>query len=266
MASGARWTREELMLALHLYWRLPFGQQSQTNHEIIHLAGILGRTPSSIAMKLNNLTSLDPDEQARGVKGLAGASARDREVWDWSVAHKDAAVAEMEALWQEKVEGLAPPSSKVDAPVTDTPLAAFGGAAMSVSALTQARRGQEFFRRTVLANFQQTCALTGLANPTLLRASHIVSWAESAEHRVNPSNGLALNALHDAAFDKHLLTFDEDLRLIVGKRLRDSVGKSAFMTQFLAYEGQPLRATYRVPVDGGLMAAHRARYLEREAG
>ena len=66
---------------LHLYARIPFGQQHARNPLVIELAGVLGRTPSSVAMKLNNFTSLDPHEAARGVKGLEGASALDAEVW-----------------------------------------------------------------------------------------------------------------------------------------------------------------------------------------
>jgi putative restriction endonuclease len=54
------WTREELILALNLYLKLPFGKLHSGNPEIIHLAYLLGRTPGSIAMRLNNFASVDP--------------------------------------------------------------------------------------------------------------------------------------------------------------------------------------------------------------
>jgi len=39
-------------------------------------------------------------------------------------------------------------------------------------------------------------------------ASHIVPWAEDERNRLNPRNGLCLNALHDRAFDRHLMWID----------------------------------------------------------
>lgn len=68
------WTREELILALNLYLKLPFGKLHHGTPEIIHLAKILDRTPNSIAMRLSNFASVDPYHQERGIKGLTGAS------------------------------------------------------------------------------------------------------------------------------------------------------------------------------------------------
>jgi putative restriction endonuclease len=64
------WTREELILAFNLYLKLPFGKMHKHNPEIIELAKLLGRTPSSIGMRLGNFASCDPQLQARGVGGL----------------------------------------------------------------------------------------------------------------------------------------------------------------------------------------------------
>ena len=56
------------------------------------------------------------------------------------------------------------------------------------------------------------CPLTGIAEPELLRASHIVPWAacESDAERLDVHNGLLLSALWDAAFDKGLTSFADD--------------------------------------------------------
>jgi predicted restriction endonuclease len=43
----------------------------------------------------------------------------------------------------------------------------------------------------------------------LLTASHIIPWAEDEKNRLNPRNGLCLNALHDRAFDRHLMWIEE---------------------------------------------------------
>jgi predicted restriction endonuclease len=52
--------------------------------------------------------------------------------------------------------------------------------------------------------------MTGLQHPELLVASHIVAWKDDSSNRLNPTNGLCLNALHDKAFDRALITVDAD--------------------------------------------------------
>ena len=70
MKEGQKlWTREELILAINLYCKLPFGRLHRNNPAVIHLASLIGRTPSSVAYKLVNFASLDPSLQARGIKG-----------------------------------------------------------------------------------------------------------------------------------------------------------------------------------------------------
>jgi len=55
-------------------------------------------------------------------------------------------------------------------------------------------------------------ALTGIPDPALLRASHIIPWSEcdSDAERLDVHNGLLLSALWDAAFDRALVTFDDE--------------------------------------------------------
>ena len=66
------WTKDEFILALNLYLKLPFGKLHSGTPEIIHLAHLLGRTPSSIAMRLNNFASVNTYHQQRGIGGLPG--------------------------------------------------------------------------------------------------------------------------------------------------------------------------------------------------
>jgi hypothetical protein len=76
-----RWTEEQTERALALYFRLSFGQMDSGNPDILDLAKAMGRTPSSVAMKLANFASLDPKITRTGRKGLTGATALDRRVW-----------------------------------------------------------------------------------------------------------------------------------------------------------------------------------------
>ena len=78
--ANARWSKDELKLAFHLYCQLPFGKLHQRNPEIVELARLLGRTPGSVAMKLVNFASLDPTITRSGRSGLNNASKLDREV------------------------------------------------------------------------------------------------------------------------------------------------------------------------------------------
>ena len=68
------------------------------------------------------------------------------------------------------------------------------------------RVGQDFFRRAVLANYEETCCITGIADPRLLTASHIKPWGKDSDNRHNPANGLLLSATLDRAFDRGLIS------------------------------------------------------------
>jgi hypothetical protein len=77
-----RWSRDELLIVLNLYHKLPFGQVSARQPVVIDLAKRLGRTPASVSMKLGNLASFDPVLKLRGIRGLTGASILDKEMWE----------------------------------------------------------------------------------------------------------------------------------------------------------------------------------------
>ncbi|WP_157530921.1 HNH endonuclease [Hymenobacter norwichensis] len=72
--------------------------------------------------------------------------------------------------------------------------------------LVKVRVNQQFFRRTVLAAYDNTCCVTGLRQPALLVAGYIKPWAADEVNRLNPRNEVALNALHDRAFELGLFT------------------------------------------------------------
>ncbi len=79
------WIREELILAINLYCKTPFGRIHNRNPEIIKLANLIDRTPSSVSYKLANFASIDPSLQR---KGASNVSKLDIDVWkeffnDW---------------------------------------------------------------------------------------------------------------------------------------------------------------------------------------
>ena len=100
----------------------------------------------------------------------------------------------------------------------DGPLEEFRAAVVGLPKTTVAERliiqrvGQDIFRDRLMTYWQGRCPLTGITDPALLRASHIIAWKDCASdaERLNVHNGLLLSALWDAAFDRGLVTFDDD--------------------------------------------------------
>lgn len=86
--------------------------------------------------------------------------------------------------------------------------------------LVKARRGQGAFRED-LVKIWHCCSVTGCANLTFLRASHIRPWSISNNvERLDPYNGLLLTPNLDAAFDQGLITFDDEGRSRLSPELR----------------------------------------------
>jgi len=250
----SRWTREELLLALGLYFETPFGKQHKTHPSIVELAGAIGRTPSSVAMKLNNFTSLDPSETERGIKGLTGASKLDRAIWAEFQADRERLVDEIEAQREANT-----PHAPADHDTPSTPTSP-----TQKQALTTLRRHQGFFRRVVLASYGSRCCIPSLPIPELLRASHIVPWSESSEHRLNPRNGLCLAATFDAAFDRGLITFDDKYRLVIVRRLREFESSDEIKSGFIDREGMTMTLPEKNLPDLELLRWHRENVLTQD--
>ena len=85
------------------------------------------------------------------------------------------------------------------------------------------RVGQDIFRDRLMTYWQGRCPLTGITDSALLRASHIVAWKDCANdaERLDVHNGLLLSALWDAAFDRGLVSFDDDGRPRFSPKLSD---------------------------------------------
>jgi predicted restriction endonuclease len=116
---------------------------------------------------------------------------------------------------------------------------------------------QSFFRDAVLVSYGNRCALSDIAVPDLLNASHIVPWKASVERRADPRNGIALNALYDRAFDRGLITFDESLRVVLSRRLGNGGAPGLYREALLSLHGRRLRLPSRFAPDPDAIAYHR---------
>jgi putative restriction endonuclease len=223
------WSRNELIVAFNLYCKTPFSKINAKNKSVIELASIIHRSPSSVALKLANFARLDPTLKERNISGMRHGSKAEVDIWnefnyDWEeLAYQSELI--LAGLKKEPVED----SVGID----ETGLPPEG---KEREAIVRIRVNQQFFRHTILASYDNRCCVTGIGVSQLLVASHIIPWAIDKNNRMNPCNGLCLNALHDRAFDNGLITITEDYHI----RLSPQLKKSSPVNErfFLPYEGK----------------------------
>jgi len=239
-----QWTRDELILAMNLYCQLPFGRLHARNPDVVQLAEFIGRTPSSVAMKLCNLASLDPFHKERGIRGLSKVAQGDREVWDEFHSHWSRLAEESETL---RLQFMPPTADEAEDTVCEEAALGIGESVLQFAgeterqATTSVRLAQRFFRRSVLASYDSECCVSGIRIRSLLVASHILPWSAFPAHRADPRNGLCLSRLHDAAFDRGLITLDGECRLVLSRELNDHTSNRVLREAFTAFEGMPIR-------------------------
>lgn len=81
------------------------------------------------------------------------------------------------------------------------------------------RLHQASFREAVIAAYNGRCALSGLPEPMLLDAAHIMADKDELYGQPVVPNGLPLSKIHHAAFDAHLIGIDPDFRIHVSEKL-----------------------------------------------
>jgi predicted restriction endonuclease len=264
MNTRKKWTRDELIVVFNLYCSIPFGQMHQRNPVVLEMAQKLDRTPGSVAMKLVNFASLDPAETERGIKGLSGVSSADRQVWnefhqDWSRL-----ALESEQILRKAAKTLTAVRKELVEPY-DEPEPAIPTGPSESTRVQAVRLLQGFFRRAVLAAYGSKCCITGNPVVELLVASHILPWKEFPQHRVDPTNGLCLAAHFDKAFDRALIAFDEEARLIVHPSLKKYLPNKALQEEFFDREGSQLRMPKRFQPNAAFLDRHRKdRFLRRK--
>ena len=128
-------------------------------------------------------------------------------------------------------------------------------------ATMKVRVTQSLFRKWILSIYGGKCCLTGLAIPAVLRASHISAWSEDVANRMNPSNGLCLSATYDAAFDRHLISFDDDYRMVLSNSIRDYCTNKVHQEYFKSFEGVKLNLPNRFMPSKELLGIHRQRLV-----
>jgi putative restriction endonuclease len=127
-------------------------------------------------------------------------------------------------------------------------------------AMTKQRKGQEYFRRMILANYGSCCAIAGIDIPQLLVASHIIPWRDKShtKERLNPENGICLSALYDKAFDKGLITISpDDYTIQLSSALREYETKEYYEKHFGGIIGKQLAMPSEYKPNRDFLAYHR---------
>jgi putative restriction endonuclease len=192
----------------------------------------------------------DPTLRARGIQGSPHGAKGEEEVWREFADHPEALAYESERLLAER---LGKPIEEVaDIDTKDLP-----AAGTEREATVRVRVNQNFFRRRIISAYEFRCCVTGLAVRELLVASHIVPWSQDAANRLNPRNGLCLNALHDRAFDRGLMWVEDGFVVRFSDRLRGDAKKPGTKLAWLtSFDGQPLILPKRFSPDPELLRRH----------
>lgn len=97
---------------------------------------------------------------------------------------------------------------------------------------------QRAFANAVKGNYEERCAITGIATKEFLVASHIVPWSKDQSIRLDPSNGICLSLLMDRAFENGYLLIEDDLTIRINS---EKVGDDLVLRGQLApYDGRKL--------------------------
>lgn len=240
-----KWEEPELILALALYCTLPASKIAGKTPAVMELAAKLGRSPGSVSFKLANFLAID--EKTKG-KGFSHYGNTDKLVME---RFTDPATSTIDLLkLSESVQevlstGLySPDVEKIILPERYTRVSEFLNPQMGEDKQVTAkvRLGQNFFRRSVLANCGDRCMITGCRYPSLLEAAHILPWSDFHSDRLSMGNGIALNVLMHRAYDRNLMGISPD-------------GKVEFAESFIksneAFYHRSLEQYVRQPIDFG---------------
>ncbi|MCX6937939.1 MAG: HNH endonuclease [Verrucomicrobia bacterium] len=253
MSKNPNWTREQHLLAFRLYNEIPFGSIHTGNPKLQELADLIGRGVNAVSLKLANFARLDPVQHKRNIKGMSHGAKGEAEIWDAYLKNPEA------LAWESDVV-LAKWSGKSLEEIAEIETSDLPPEGKERAAVVKVRSNQNFFRRRVLSVYDFRCCITGLGSPALLTASHILPWSTDRSNRLNPKNGLCLNALHDRAFDRHLMWIDASGLIRYSPSLRSAKGQSLSAIDWLFQrEGQPLLLPQKFAPDPEFLRQHAAK-------
>lgn len=246
------WSKEEMILVLNLYLKIPFGKMYAGNEDVIKIAHLIGRTPNAVALRLVNYASCDPRLKQRGIVGMSHGGKKCEEYWNEFAETPEKLLYESERILAQ-YEGTSV-EKKYEKELKDMPSDIVGDIKLRQ---VKTRINQNVFRQIVLANYDYKCALSGIDISEMLVASHIIPWSENQKERLNPENGICLSSLYDKAFDQGLIGFDNSCKVLFSDRLSKNVGKDYYDKYFLPIYGKSLAETKKYAINPLFLEWHR---------
>lgn len=248
-----KWTREETIIAFNLYCKIPFKDSSKTHPDVIRYARILGRTPSAVNMKIGNIGRLDPSLRQQGIMGLTHGARMEEDVWREFRSNPTKFTYESERLIAEYSHKKIEETSQID--TQDLPQG------KEREAVVKQRVNQSFFRSAVLNSYNFVCCITGVGNPQLLDACHIVDWSQDEANRTNPCNGLCMTPLFHRAYDKHLMAITPDYEIVVSDEMIERTEKDDFKTYLHGLDGRTIILPDKFMPSKELLDIHYSKFI-----
>ncbi|RDH46490.1 HNH endonuclease [Zooshikella ganghwensis] len=126
-----------------------------------------------------------------------------------------------------------------------------------IERLVRQRVGQDTYRKAMLEYWNGSCAVTNVAIPEILRASHAIPWSEckTDAERLDVFNGFLLTANLDALFDKHLISFDRSGIIMVSDTISQSNREYLGLTP-------NMKLRWLAPEHEQYLKKHRKRFLD----
>lgn len=252
----ANWTREQVIVALNVYCKIPFKNSSARHPLVKEYAMLLGRTPAALNLKIGNLGSFDPVLRSKNIVGLSHASKMDETVWNEFFDNPEKLAYESEKIIAELRHQTIEESTAID--ISNLP----EGAERRV--VTRQRINQQFFHDAVLCSYEERCCITGIKHRKLLEACHISSWRDDIKNRTNPKNGLCMNPFFHRAFDCFLFTVTPDYKIEISEQMMERTDDNGFRNYLISIKGNNIIMPEKFSPDANLLAIHYEQYKNHQ--
>ena len=255
MARTNLWTQEQLIMALNVYFKIPFKDVTEKHPLIQKYAPLIGRTPTALKMKIGNFGRLDPTLKAKNITGLGHGSSAEEAIWTEFWGNLDKLAFESERLFAER-------AGKNVEQIFDTDVLKLPqGRERAV--MVRQRVNQQFFRNAVLTAYLNQCCITGISNTPLLEACHISGWADDENNRTNPKNGLCMTPTFHCAYDKFLMAVTPDYKIVLSDEMLSSVKDELTLQYFKSLQNRHIRMPEKFAPEQEFLAQHFEAYRQK---
>lgn len=250
MNKKNKWSREELILTLSVYFQLPFGRLNRNTKEVKELAELIGRSNNSAALRLVNFAACDPYITNSGRVGMPAGIPVCKPIWDEYSNDREKLFNEAQHIKAKLLGKTIEQSLGIDPHDLE---------GKERETVIKKRVNHDVFRQMILSNYGQHCAITGINIPELLVAGHIIPWKDSTPmQKLDPENGICLSALYDKAYDKGLITISpDDYTISLSSALLDYETQAFFDKHFAWIKGRKIQMPEEHKPNPDYLAYHR---------